>query len=250
MRLPTVGCSRKGESHRAMPRHPRLEIPGVPLHVTQRGVNRCAIFLGNGDRQVFLDYLACECSERQVRIHAYVLMDNHVHLLVAAEHAGRISRAMAVCSQRYVRYFNFRYARTGTLFQSRFKSCLVDSESYLMRVIRYIELNPVRAALAEQAKDYAWSSARAHLGLRHDPLVSLHPAYEQLAATPAERVRAYAGWLAQAVDADEQASIRHYLSQERALGSERFQAMVEKTLGFPATVIASGQKRSALLTRV
>jgi putative transposase len=177
-------------------------------------------------------------------------MDNHVHLLLGADGVGCVSSAMAVCSHRYVRYFNYRHARTGTLFQSRFKSCLVDSETYLMRVMRYIELNPVRAGLAETPQDYPWSSARGHLGLRRDRLLSIHPAYEQLAATPDERVAAYRAWLMQPVDAEEQASIRRYMSQERALGSERFHAMVEKALNQPATVMDSGHKRRAVPDRL
>jgi putative transposase len=108
-----------------MPRHPRLELPGVPLHVTQRGVNRCAIFLGDADRSVFVDFLEAACIERQVRVHAYVLMDNHVHLLLGADGVGCVSSAMAVCSHRYVRYFNYLHARTGTLFQSRLKTIIV-----------------------------------------------------------------------------------------------------------------------------
>ena len=130
---------------------------------------------------MFLKYLHQACQDWQVKLHAYVLMDNHVHLLLAAEERGRVSSAVAVCSHRYVRYFNFRRARVGTLFQGRFKSCLVDSEGYVLRVIRYIELNPVRAALASRPQAYRWSSARAHLGLRHDPLVAFHPAYEHMA---------------------------------------------------------------------
>ena len=233
-----------------MPRHPRLEIPGVPLHVTQRGVNRCAIFLCDADRRVFLDYLQRACSKRNVRTHAYVLMDNHIHALVSADAAGSVSSAISVLLHRYVRYFNFRYARIGTLFQGRFKSCLVDTENYLMQVIRYIELNPVRAAIVDDPKDYPWSSARAHLGLRHDPILSTHPAFRALGSTDAERIAAYRGWIAEPVDADEQARIRRYIAQERALGSGRFQDMVERALGYPATVMDSGRKRSAVLKDV
>lgn len=214
------------------------------MHVTQRGVNRCAIFLCDDDRQCFLQLLEAACLEREVRIHAYVLMGNHVHLLMSADEAGRVAAAISVCLQRYVFRFNSRYARTGTLFQGRFKSCLVDSEAYVLKVIRYIELNPVRAALVDAPQDYPWSSARAHLGLRLDPLVRFHPAFEQIATSAAQRVNTYLAWLHQAMDADEHSQIRLRLAQERALGSEGFQQMVERTLNLPATIQASGQWRS------
>jgi len=215
------------------------------MHVTQRGVNRCAIFLCDADRKTFLGYLKEACVEREVGIHAYVLMDNHVHLLVSSSTPGRIASALRVASQRHVKHFNLRHVRTGTLFEGRFKSCLVDSERYLLQVLRYIELNPVRAALAAQPQDYAWSSARAHLGLREDRLITFHPVFEQLADSRLGRIEAYRSWLMQPVDDEEQERIRRYIAQERALGGERFQAMVEKALNQPATVLGQGRKRSA-----
>jgi len=228
-----------------MPRHSRLEIPGIPMHVTQRGVNRAAIFVCDADRRHFITLLESACEAHEVSVHAYVLMDNHIHLLVSAKSAGRIAPALSLCFQRYVWRFNRNYARTGTLFQGRFKSCLVDNNIYLLRVMRYIELNPVRAHLVAQPEDYPWSSARSHLGLRHDPLVRFDPVFEQLAACGSERAEFYRRWLMQPLGAEEMSQIRLHLSQERALGEGRFQSMVEKTLGVPATVMATGIKRSS-----
>ena len=141
-----------------MPRQPRLELPGIPLHVTQRGVNRCAIFLDDADRHHYRRLLRDACRKHGVAIHAFVLMDNHVHVLVCATEAGRVSRAMRQAGQSYVQSFNQRHGRVGTLWQGRFKSSLVDSGAYALRVIRYIELNPVRAALVDRPDAYRWSS--------------------------------------------------------------------------------------------
>lgn len=120
-----------------MPRQPRLELPGIPLHVTQRGVNRCAIFIDDQDRHHFRWLLREACRKHGVTVHAFVLMDNHVHLLLGATQAGYISCAMRLAGQNYVQAFNLRHGRTATLWQGRFKSSLVDSDTYLLRVIRF-----------------------------------------------------------------------------------------------------------------
>lgn len=221
----------------AMPRHPRLELPGVPMHVTQRGVNRCAIFLDDYDRHHYRRLLRNACRQQEVAIHAFVLMDNHVHLLVGADEPGRISAAMRHTGQSYVQAFNQRHGRTGTLWQGRFKSSLVEAETHLLRVIRYIELNPVRAAMIDRPEAYRWSGVLTHLGLTQDPLVTLHPSYLALGAN------AYREWLQAALDADETDRIRLFLAQERALGHPRFQAMVERTLNRPANVATRGRPR-------
>ena len=151
-----------------MPRQPRLEIPGIPVHVTQRGVNRCAVFLDDDDRQHYLKLLAASEQRHALQIHAYVLMGNHVHLLISSEKAGALSKAMRQVGQNYVSTFNRRHRRTGTLWEGRFKSCLVDSNRYLLTVYRYIELNPVRAAMVELPEHYSWSSVHANLALLQD----------------------------------------------------------------------------------
>lgn len=133
-----------------MPRQARLEIPGVPLHITQRGVNRCAIFLDDDDRRHYLCLLGESAAEHGLEIHTYVLMGNHVHLLVSSGESGQVSLAMRQLGQAYVTAFNRRHRRTGTLWEGRFKSCLVDSDRYLLTAYRYIELNPVRAAMVEK----------------------------------------------------------------------------------------------------
>ena len=128
-----------------MPRRPRLELPGYPLHVTHRGVNRAATFLDGDDFACYRQWLDEALAEHGVALHAYALMSNHVHLLLTPAAVGSLSRAMSRLGQRYVPAFNRKHGRTGTLWEGRFKSCLVDSERYLLVVHRYIELNPVRA---------------------------------------------------------------------------------------------------------
>ncbi len=132
-----------------MPRQARLEIPGVALHITQRGVNRCAIFLDDDNRRHYLRLLGESAASHDLQIRAYVLMGNHVHLPVRSGEQGNVSRAMRQLGQACVTAFNRRHRRTGTLWQGRFKSCRVDSDRYLLTAYRYIELNPVRAAMVE-----------------------------------------------------------------------------------------------------
>jgi REP-associated tyrosine transposase len=146
-----------------MPRRPRLVIAGIPLHVTQRGVNRAATFIDHEDHQRCLELLSETIASNAVSVHAYALMSNHVHLLVTPTKPSDLARAIGMLNQRYVATFNRRHRRTGTLWEGRFRSCLVDTERYVLTLYRYIELNPVRAAIVDAPERYAWSSARANL---------------------------------------------------------------------------------------
>ena len=225
----------------AMPRQARIEVPGVPMHVTQRGVNRCAIFLDDEDRHHYRRLLREACLNHGVLIHAYVLMDNHVHLLLHAEQAGAASRAMRAVGQAYVQAFNQRHGRIGTLWQGRYKSSLVDSDAHALRVIRYIELNPVRAAMVDAPEAHRWSSVHLHLGLGQDALVTPHPLYLSLGETPAARAHTYRAWLMSGTDDEELDRIRAHMAQEKALGHPRFQAMLEKTLNRPVDLKPRGR---------
>lgn len=213
-----------------MPRRPRLEIPGVPVHLVHRGVNRAATFLEPADYTCYRNSLDDAFANHGIALHAYVFMGNHVHLLLTAPAAGTLSSAMCQLGRRYVPWFNRRHGRTGTLWEGRFKSCLVDSDSYLLTVLRYIELNPVRAAIAASPEDHPWSSARVSLGLEDDPLVTPHDTYLALGEDRETRCRAYRDWLTQPLDEGTQAAIRAHLQQERVLGDARFQAMAARTL--------------------
>lgn len=204
-----------------MPRRPRLELPGVPLHVTQRGVNRCAIFIDDLDRQHFHDLLCDAMFAQRIAVHAYVLMGNHVHLLLTASEPDALSRAMRNAGQCYVQAFNQRHGRSGTLWQGRFKSCLIESERYLMAVYRYIELNPVRAAMVQRPEQHRWSSIHANVGLLKDELVTPHPIFLSIDRDHVQRSLLYQQWLSQSISKDEVQQIRSHLSQQRALGAYR-----------------------------
>ncbi len=224
-------------------RRPRLELPGVPLHITHRGVNRGATFIDDDDFAAYLHALERVSHDNGVALHGYVLMTNHVHLLVGADEVGAVSRMMQALGRRYVRAFNARYERTGTLWEGRYKSCLVDGDRYLLACLRYIELNPVRAAMVAHPCDYRWSSVHGHLGLRRDPRLTLHPGYLALGPDASVRAAAYRRLLLGGLSNDVVADIRRHMQQERALGSPAFQDMVEKALNRPVAVRAPGRPR-------
>ena len=231
-----------------MPRRARLELPDVPLHIVQRGVNRCALFVDTDDRWHYQKLLRKVAKEHCMDIHAYVLMGNHTHLLVTSHEAGAVSAAMHRLGQCYVQAFNRKHQRTGPLWEGRFKSCLVDSESYVLMVYRYIELNPVRAAITDCPVRYPWSSVQGNLGIMKNPLLTPHPVFRALATDKAKRASAYAGWLMQGIHEEELATIRAYVRQEKALGSKRFQDMVERTTGRDVSWRPRGRPRLEVRT--
>ncbi|WP_196487074.1 transposase [Burkholderia cepacia] len=208
-------------------RLPRLDLPGIPQHVVQRGNNRLLCFLYNADRQRYLHLLRDALLHMGCLLHAYVLMDDHVHLLLTPPDSGATARLMQKLGRQYVGQFNAQHQRSGTLWEGRYKSCLVDSESYVLRCYRYIDLNPVRARMTDDAAAYSWSSAAAHVGLRYDPLLTPHPAEAALGLTTAERGAAYRALLHEALSDDDLLAIRAYLQQLRALGNDAFKVMVE-----------------------
>jgi putative transposase len=217
-----------------MPRSIRLDAPGVPQHVVQRGNDRQPCFFTDAD---YLQYRA-DLREAALRegcaVHAYVLMTNHVHLLMTPPRPGAVARVMQSLGRRYVRYVNDRYHRTGTLWEGRYKACLVDQDDYLMQCHRYIELNPVRARMIPDPRDYPWSSHRANAFGEHYSLVSPHPAYVALSADAAERRHAYRVLVMEAVASGEVEAIRRHLQRQHAYGSDRFRAAIERQLGRPA----------------
>jgi putative transposase len=211
-----------------MARLPRLSVPGYPHHVIQRGNNRQAIFLDQADRQQMLELLEAQARLFEVAIHAYVLMDNHLHLLLTPQTANGLSRMMQAVGRRYVRYFNDRHGRSGTLWEGRYKSTLVETERYLLACMCYIDLNPVRAGLAGQARDYAWSSHGHYAGLRSDRLISPHPLYWELGNTPFAREAAYARLVQEGLSAVQQQELTDSALKGWALGSPAFIAELQK----------------------
>jgi putative transposase len=170
-----------------MPRRPRLRAAGIPFHVIQRGNNRSACFFGNQDRRLYLDHLCALTRKYQVAVHAYVLMTNHVHLLMTPKEPDGVGLVMKFLGQLYVQYINRTYRRSGSLWEGRFRSCLVDNEGYLLACHRYIECNPVRAGMVQHPADYPWSSFRANASGEPSSLVTAHPCIATLGRTPNER---------------------------------------------------------------
>ena len=205
-----------------MARLPRLVLPGWPHHVIQRGNNRQAIVRGDADRRAWRDMLAEVLEHYAVTLQAYVLMDNHFHLLVTPPSAQALSRMMQALGRKYVGAHNAVHGRSGTLWEGRFKCSPVETDRYFLACMRYIELNPVRAGRVAQAQDWAWSSAAHHLGLRRDRLVSDHPSYWALGNTPFERERRYRDSLEEGTSEREVARITEAALKGWALGSPEF----------------------------
>jgi putative transposase len=174
-----------------MARLPRLAAAGLPHHVIQRGNDRQAVFREDADYMRYLGWLREVASAQGLAVHAYVLMPNHVHLLVTPPTDSALSKAMQSLGRRYVRWFNDKYGRTGTLWEGRFRASVIDADRYLLACSRYIELNPVRAGIVAAPELYRWSSCAHHAGMRVDPLVTDHPLVWALGNTPFERQLAY-----------------------------------------------------------
>jgi len=211
-----------------MARLPRLVIAHQPHHIIQRGNDRQSIFRDADDRLAFLGWLKEAAKQYQVAIHAYVLMDNHLHLLVTPSDGDGMSRMMQRVGRYYVPYFNHKYGRVGTLWQGRYKASVVEAERYFIACSRYIELNPVRAGMVADAGAYTWSSYAHHTGVRVDPLITDHPLYWALGNTPFERELAYKELVEQALAADEVDAMTQSVLKGWALGSEQFKARLEK----------------------
>ena len=219
-----------------MPRQPRPDLAGVPQHVVQRGNDRQVCFFEDVDYRAYLTGLREASLRYGCAVRACVLMTNPVHLLLTPSARDGVSRMMQLLGRQYVGYVNARYRRTGTLWEGRYKSCLVDTDRYLLTCYRYIELNPVRAAMVATPGEYRWSSYHANAHGASDPLVSSHPEYLRLGHEPAARQQVYRTLFDEVLTPERVAEIRTYLQQQRALGSERFQRQVEAMLGRCAKV--------------
>lgn len=205
-----------------MARLPRLSVPGYPHHVIQRGNNRQAIFVTPADYRRMLELLEEHARQFEVALHAYVLMGNHLHLLVTPQTADGLPRMMQAVGRRYVRYFNDTHGRSGTLWEGRYKSTLIETERYLLACMAYIDLNPVRAGLVSQAKDYPWSSHGHYAGLRVDRMITPHPLYWELGNTPFAREAAYAQRVQEGVTPKQQQELTDSVLRGWALGSPQF----------------------------
>jgi putative transposase len=174
-----------------MPRSARTVLAGLSLHVVQRGINRQQCFFSDSDYSTCLRFLGEFAVRFGCSLHAYCLMTNHVHLLLTPEAKESCALLMKNLGQRYVQVVNKKLGRTGTLWEGRFKSCLVGTEAYALACYRYIELNPVRAGIVDAPGKYRWSSYPANAEGRGSSLVEAHPAYHALGLNSDQRLFAY-----------------------------------------------------------
>jgi putative transposase len=228
-----------------MARLPRLCVPGYPHHVIQRGNNRQAIFVSAADYQLMLELLEENAKKFEVAIHAYVLMGNHFHLLVTPRAQDALPKMMQAVGRRYVRYFNTSQGRTGTLWEGRYKSTLIQTERYLLACMVYIDLNPVRAGLVSEARDYPWSSHRHYIGQCQDRLITPHPLYWDLGNTPFAREMAYADLVSSGLGDDTTEELTKSTLQGWALGEPRFVADLQKRTVRRVSKSAAGRPPSS-----
>jgi putative transposase len=209
-----------------MARQPRYAVAGFPQHVIQRGNNRSAMFVHTREYEFFHECLVAAAKQHSCQIHAYVLMTNHVHLVLTPQTPGAVGKLMQLVGRRYVWRFNRAHARTGTLWEGRYRATLIDSEAYLLACYSYVELNPVRAGMCARPAAYRWSSHRANAFGRLDPLVTTHPSYEALGVEPKTRQAAYRALFDAAIDDETIATIRQATNGGWALGDDQFRRQV------------------------
>ena len=229
-----------------MARLPRLTVPEYPHHIIQRGNNRQAIFAGQADYEMLLGLLHENAQKFDVAVHSYVLMTNHFHLLATPETDEGLPLMMQAVGRRYVRYFNDAQGRSGTLWEGRYRSTLIQTDRYLLACMAYIDLNPVRAAMVRDAKDYAWSSHQHYIGQRDDKMISPHSLFWALGNTPFAREAAYADLVRAGVTPAQQADLTGSALNGWALGEESFVSDLQKRT---TRRVAKGQAGRPTLTK-
>jgi putative transposase len=218
-------------------------LPDTPLHVIQRGNNRQACFFADEDYQFYLEWLGEYASKSGCRIHAYVLMTNHVHLLLSAGRAEGAGALMKALGQRYVQYVNRKYRRSGSLWEGRFRSSLTQEDCYLLACQRYIELNPVRAGILEHPGEYRWSSYRANAEGEENPLLTPHETFLALGGDAESRQAAYRELFRKELEPGMVDRIREATNGNFALGDDRFAEQVGQMLGRRAGKASPGRPR-------
>lgn len=213
-----------------MPRKPRFFLPGVPVHVVQRGHSREAVFYEDEDYLAYLHWLGEGAERYKVDIHAYVLMTNHIHILATGHLKDGITRMMQYIGRHYVPYINHTYGTSGSIWEGRYKASLIHDEEYLLTCMRYIELNPTRANMVRSPGQYRWSSYRHNSQGKDDKLVTPHAMYQALGKTNAVRTAAYKELFQAHLDKGALEEIRAAWQTGTPLGSDGFRRQIEAKL--------------------
>lgn len=228
-----------------MARLGRYFVEGQALHVIQRGNDRKPVFFADEDYARYREWLIAASQVHGLAVHAYVLMTNHVHLLVTPKTSLCLPRTMQSLGRRYVRHVNTLYRRTGTLWEGRYKAAPIDSEEYFIACCRYIELNPVRARMVDHPRHYRWSSYRAHAEGRQDTLAAFHDALRRLGRTVEERHAAYRALMKERLDPGFVDALRAATNGGWAMGGERFREALEEAASRRAAPLPPGPKPAA-----
>ena len=228
-----------------MARLPRFVVPGQPQHVIVRGNNRSEIFCADADYRFYLEKLELACKQHGCEVHAYVLMTNHVHLLMTPHAVQSLSKTLQMLGRYYVQYFNYCYRRTGTLWEGRYKATLIDSEAYLLTCMRYIELNPVRAAMVSHPSEYLWSSYHCNALGKADTLVTPRLEYTQLGSTEMERLLAYRQLFDHHLADAEVKEIREATNKAWVLGRDKFKQQIQQQVARRVDPAAKGGDRKS-----
>jgi len=228
-----------------MARLPRLSLAGIPQHVIQRGNNRQACFFSEQDYTVYLDKLSEYSKKHNVHIHSYILMTNHVHLLLTPMESNGVSQLMQSLGRYYVRYINQNHGRSGTLWEGRFKSSLIDTERYFFTVSCYIELNPVRASMVTKPEEYPWSSYQQNAMGKHIKIIVPHASYLSLGNNDLERQVAYKLLFKDQISDVKLKKIRDAINKTWVLGSNKFKKQIELQTGRSAVPLTHGGDRKS-----
>ncbi len=221
----------KSDSGNKVARLSRIAPADIPVHVIQRGNNRQVCFVSDEDHAAYAGWLQEYSKKYNVEVHAWVMMTNHVHLLCTPRQEGGVSRMMQSLGRRYVQYFNFEYHRSGTLWEGRFKSCLVQSDRYLLELYKYIELNPVRTGIVASPGEYRWSSYQINGMGKSSDLCTPHQEYLSLGISIPERLENYRELFTHHIEGELLEEIRRDTHKGMAVGNDRFKEEIGALTG-------------------